>query len=81
MISKTTVAEPRAVANVSSSGRALPREKLPKIMAKKTVTTSPADISQARIRVEPYLQGRHQRSWYTITEQREVDLPEPKSIC
>ena len=36
MTSKTTVAEPRAVLKVSNSGRALPREKLPIITAKKT---------------------------------------------
>lgn len=56
MTSKTTVADPRAVANVSSSGKALPREKLPIITAKNTVTTSPAESSQSMILVEPYLQ-------------------------
>ena len=34
MTSKMTEAEPRAVPKVSSSGRAFPREKLPKMIAK-----------------------------------------------
>ena len=80
MTSNTTVAEPRAVANVSSSGSALPSEKLPMMMAKNTVTTSPADSSQARMRVEPYLE---KRPHYTAAPLRptSTDLPETKSIC
>ena len=62
MTSNTTVAEPRAVAKVSSSGKALPREKLPMITANKAVTISPAESSQAMIRVEPYLNSTH-RTW------------------
>ena len=55
IIAKSTDAEPRAVANVSSSGRTFPREKLPMITEKNTVTTSPAASSQDTIKVEPYL--------------------------
>ena len=84
MTSNTTVALPRAVAKVSSSGRALPREKLPMITANNAVTMSPAESSQAMIRVEPYLEGtRGGRGHYGSLDKvcsNEIHLPICQSI-
>ena len=48
-------AAPIAEANVSSSGRACPKENVPMSTTRNTVTMFPAMVSQLAINTEPYL--------------------------